>query len=279
MTTRIIPRIDIKGENLVKGIHLEGVRVLGRPEEFARHYYENGADELFYNDAVASLYERNSLHEIVNRTSREIFIPLTVGGGLRSIADIRATLQAGADKVSLNTAAVHDPELIRSAARRFGSSTIVVSIEAKRLPDGRYEAFTNGGRERSGLDVYSWAEQVVELGAGELLVTSIDREGTGRGFDLELTANVTAAVPVPVIASGGAGKTAHVLDAVSHGFDAVCLGSLLHYHCLSEGTCRGVATAGGTGGQWNFRTPAGLEPTSIAEIKNSLERRQIPCRL
>ena len=184
MTVRIIPRLDIKGPNLVKGIHLEGLRVLGKPERYARHYYEQGADELLYMDVVASLYQRNSLLDIVTRTAREIFIPLTVGGGLRTIDDIRTVLRAGADKVSLNTAAIRDPGLIREAALRFGSSTITVSIEAIRKPDGSYEAYTDNGRERTGVDAFDWAIRAAELGAGELIVTSIDREGTGKGFDL-----------------------------------------------------------------------------------------------
>ncbi|MBL6958562.1 MAG: imidazole glycerol phosphate synthase cyclase subunit, partial [Rhodospirillales bacterium] len=178
MTVRIIPRLEIKGPNLVKGIHFEGLRVLGKPEAFARHYYEAGADELIYIDAVASLYGRNSLLHIVERTASEIFIPLTVGGGLRSLDDIREVLRAGADKVAINTAAIKDPDLIRQASRKFGSSTIVVLIEYIRHADGRYEAYTDFGRESSGVDALDWAQQAVELGAGELLVTSIDRDGT-----------------------------------------------------------------------------------------------------
>ena len=154
MNIRIIPRLDIKGPNLVKGIHLEGLRVLGKPERFARYYYEHGADELIYMDVVASLYGRNSLLNIVERTSKEIFIPLTVGGGLRTIDYIRAVLRAGADKVSLNTAAIARPELIQEAAKRFGSSTIVVSIEAKKRPDGSYECYTDNGRVRTGVNAF-----------------------------------------------------------------------------------------------------------------------------
>ena len=179
---RIIPRLDIKGPNLVKGIHLEGLRVLGKPERFARAYYEGGADELIYMDVVASRYGRNSLLPIIERTAREIFIPLTVGGGLRTMEDIRAALRSGADKVSLNTAAIRNPQLIREAARKFGSSTIVVSIEAIRRPDGSYEAHTDNGRESTGVDACEWAVRAAELGAGELMVTSIDREGTGEGL-------------------------------------------------------------------------------------------------
>jgi imidazole glycerol-phosphate synthase subunit HisF len=240
LNLRIIPRLDIKGAALVKGVHLEGLRVLGSPEEFARWYYEEGADELLYMDIVASLYERNSLLDIVERTSGEIFIPLTVGGGLRSLSDIKAVLRAGADKVALNTAAVRDPELIRTASRRFGSSTIVVSVEAKRRADGSYEAYTDCGRERTGLDAIAWALKAAELGAGEILVTSIDAEGTGAGFDLELTRAIASQVTIPVIAGGGAGSVEHVAAAASEGrADAVCIASLLHYDLV-----RRVATTG-----------------------------------
>lgn len=227
---RIIPRLEIKGPNLVKGVHLEGLRVLGTPEVFARHYSENGADELLYMDVVASLYQRNSLLDIIARTSREIFIPLAVGGGLRSVDDIRAALRAGADKVSLNTAAIRNPELVKSAAKRFGSSTIVVSIEAKRRADGRYEAYVNCGRERTGVDVFTWAQRVAELGAGEIFLTSIDREGTGKGFDLDLVRQVASSVPIPVIAHGGAGTVDHVREVVTEAAaDAVSVSGLLHY--------------------------------------------------
>jgi len=232
-TLRVIPRLDIKGPNLVKGIHLEGLRVVGKPERFARHYYEQGADELLYVDIVASLYGRNSLLPIIERTAREIFIPLTVGGGLRSIDDIRTVLRAGADKVAINTAAVRRPEFIREAAHKFGSSTIVVSIEALRHADGTYEAYTDNGREKTGLNALAWAEQAAELGAGEILITSIDREGTGKGFDPELTCAVARRVPVPVIACGGAGSVCHVVDAAREGeAQAVALASILHFGFL-----------------------------------------------
>lgn len=210
---RIIPRLDIKGGNLVKGIHLEGLRVIGEPARFARHYYEEGADELLYVDIVASLYERNSLLDSIERTAREVFIPLTVGGGLGSIDDIGNTLRAGADKIAINTAAVRRPEFIREAAQKFGSSTIVLSIEAVKRPDGSYEAYTDNGREKTGLDACTWAVRGVELGAGEILVTSVDREGTGLGFDLELSRRIAESVPVPVIAGGGAASVEHVKGA------------------------------------------------------------------
>ncbi|OHC76209.1 MAG: imidazole glycerol phosphate synthase subunit HisF [Rhodospirillales bacterium RIFCSPLOWO2_12_FULL_58_28] len=233
MTVRIIPRLEIKGPNLVKGIHFEGLRVLGKPEAFARRYYESGADELIYVDAVASLYGRNSLHDIIKRTAREIFIPLTVGGGIRSLDDIKDVLRAGADKVAINTAAVKRPDLIKEASRKFGSSTIVVSIEAIRLADGRYEAFTDFGRESSGVDAVGWALRAVELGAGELLVTSIANDGAGHGYDIELIRRIAEAVPVPVIAGGGAGNKEHVRQVIAEGeADAVSIASLLHYHLV-----------------------------------------------
>ena len=216
----------------MKGINFEGLRVLGKPEYFARHYYETGADELIYIDAVASLYGRNSLNQIIQRTAREIFIPLVVGGGLRNLEDIREALRAGADKVAINTAAVRRPALIEEATRTFGSSTIVVSIEAIRKSDGTYEQYTDYGRERTGLDAFEWALRATELGAGELLVTSINMEGTGKGFDLELTRKIAESVSIPVIASGGAGAPNHVADVVIEGkADAVSIASMFHYNC------------------------------------------------
>lgn len=235
MTVRIIPRLEIKGPNLVKGVRFEGLRVLGKPESFARHYYDAGADELIYIDAVASLLGRNSLLDIVERTARDVFVPLTVGGGLRNLDDIRDVLRAGADKVALNTAAVRRPDLVSEAARKFGSSTVVVSIEAIRHADGRYEAYTDFGREATGIDAIEWAGRAVALGAGELLVTSIDRDGTGTGYDLELTRRIAEAQPVPVIAGGGAGAPEDVLAVVRDGAaDAVSVATLLHYGLIRE---------------------------------------------
>jgi cyclase len=278
---RIIPRLDIKGPNLVKGIHLEGLRVLGKPEHFARYYYEQGADELVYMDVVASLYGRNSLLDIVSRTAREIFIPFTVGGGLRTLDDIKTVLRAGADKVSLNTAAIGRPELIREAARRFGASTIVVSIEAIKHPDGRYEAYTDNGRERTGVDALEWAVRVAELGAGEIIVTSIDREGTGRGFDLELTRAIAEAVPIPVIACGGAGAPEHVLDVVQDGkADAVCLASLLHYNFIRhrQATTDEFAGEGNVEYLRSGRSFSRIRDAGLAEVKGYLAGRAVMCR-
>lgn len=226
---RIIPRLDIKGANLVKGIHLEGLRVLGKPEHYARHYFEQGADELMYQDVVASLYGRNSLLDIVSRTASEISIPLTVGGGIRTLDDIHALLRAGADKVAINTAAVARPDFIREAAHAFGSSTIVVAIEAIREANGSYLAYTDNGREHTGLDAFAWAEQAAALGAGEIVATSVDREGTGLGYDLDLIRGISSRVRVPVVAHGGAGKANDVPAAVDAGADALCIASILHY--------------------------------------------------
>lgn len=232
---RIIPRLDIKGPNIVKGIHLEGLRVLGKPEEFARYYYETGADELIYIDVVASLYNRNSLHDIIVNTAKEIFIPLTVGGGLRTLKDIKDVLRAGADKVSLNTAAIKDPNIIKEASRKFGSSTIVISIEAIKQSDGRYLAYTDNGREYTGVEVLGWAKQVEELGAGEILLTSIDREGTGNGYDVKLTRMVSDSVSIPVIACGGAGNLEDIKEVIHKGkADAIVVSSMLHYDFIKD---------------------------------------------
>lgn len=227
---RVIPRLDIKGPNLVKGVHLEGLRTLGRPEEFASYYYEQGADELIFQDVVASLYQRNSLIEVISRTARNIFIPLTVGGGLRTLEDINTVLRAGADKVSINTAAVERPDFIDEASRVFGSSTIVVAVEVSKQPDGEYLAFTDNGREYTGIEAISWIKEVEDRGAGEILITSIDREGTGRGFDCEFVRLVTDVVRIPVVAHGGAANSSHINDVVTASeADAVSVASMLHY--------------------------------------------------
>jgi len=277
---RIIPRLDIKGPNLVKGIHLEGLRVLGKPEDFARYYYENGADELIYIDIVASLYNRNSLLHIVERTAREIFIPLTVGGGLRSIDDMKAVLRAGADKVAINTAVIKNPDLIKEAAKFFGSSTVVISIEAIKQADGRYLAYTDNGREYTGIDVYEWARRVAQLGAGEILLTSVDMEGTGLGFDLELTRSVAESVPIPVIACGGAGEIKDVYDVIIEGkADAVSLASMLHYDCLEKHTNDAdYSKEGNIEYLKSGKRSARIKPAGLVDIKKRLRDGGINCR-
>ncbi|QDV49956.1 imidazole glycerol phosphate synthase subunit HisF [Gimesia fumaroli] len=241
---RLIPRLDIKGKNLIKGVHLEGLRVIGDPQEYAVKYYEDGADELIYMDAVASLYGRNNLSEIISRTVQNVFVPITVGGGIRSVEDVQRLLRSGADKVAINTAAIANPELIKEVSNRFGSQCMVLSIEAKKMPDGKWHAFTDNGRERSGRDVHEWVQQAVGLGAGEVLLTSIDQEGTRKGFDLELTRSVSEIVPVPVIASGGMGSVQDLFAVVDQGkADAVAMADILHYDRMTLVEIRDAALA------------------------------------
>lgn len=234
---RIIPRLDIKGPNVIKGVRLECLRVVGDPQDLATRYYHEGADELIYMDIVASLYGRNSLLDIVARASQNIFIPLTVGGGIRSIEDIRRILRVGADKVAVNTHAVKHPEFVSQAAKAFGSQCIVGSIEAQKTSEHTWEAFTDNGRERTGLDAVSWAKRLETLGAGELLITSIDQEGTERGYDVELLAAIAPEVGIPVIASGGAGNPEHIAEVIREGHaDAISCAHIFHYnkHSIHE---------------------------------------------
>jgi cyclase len=243
---RLIARLDIKGPNLIKGVHLEGLRVIGPPNESALRYYQQGADELIYMDCVASLYGRNSLGEIVQAAARDVFVPMTVGGGIRSLDDATHLLRCGADKVAINTAAIANPQLIAEVAHRFGSQCMVLSIEAKEVGPGRWEAYTDNGRERTGMDVVEWVKRGVQLGAGEILLTSVDREGTRRGFDLPLVRAVTREVNVPVIASGGMGKIEHAVEVVQQAEpDAVAMADILHYKRATIGEIRRAAQAAG----------------------------------
>jgi len=280
---RIIPRLDIKGPNLVKGIHLEGLRVLGKPKDFARFYYENGADELVFMDVVASLYERNSLTDIITKTAKEIFIPLAVGGGLRTLDDINNVLRAGADKVIINTAAIKNPKFIKEASLKFGSSTIIVAIEAIKETDGRYLAYTDNAREYTGIDVFEWAKNVEELGAGEIVITSVDKEGTGTGFDIELVKKVSELVSIPVIAHGGAGSKEHVEDVILNGkADAVTIASILHYDFVNKQTAKkqDKISEGNTeflkSGKTKFLN---ISSIGIKELKEHLTANNIDCRI
>ena len=243
---RLIARLDIKGAKLIKGIQLEGVRVVGDPQEFAHRYYRESIDEILYMDAVASLYDRGMLTKIVERTAEDVFVPITVGGGLRSVDDVRTMLRAGADKVAINTAATHRPALITEVMETFGSQCMVLSIQAKRTPGGAWEVYRDGGREHTGLDVVEWAQTGEELGAGEILLTSVDREGTRRGFDVELVRAVSRAVGIPVIASGGMGRLEHLEAVAESGFaSAVAMAHVLHYDKVSLNTLRGHARDAG----------------------------------
>ena len=236
---RLISRLDIKGQNLIKGIHLEGFRVIGCPGEFAKKYYEQGADELLYMDAVASLYGRNHLSNIIEKAARSIFIPMTVGGGIRSVDDATQILRAGADKIALNTAAVTNPNLISELALRFGSQAVVLSVEAKKVTNGRWEVFTDCGREHTGLDVVEWVDKAILLGAGEVLLTSVDNEGTRKGFDVGLYSEVNKVADVPIIASGGMGRLEDLNAVVENGnVDAVAIADALHYNRQTFGNIR-----------------------------------------
>jgi imidazole glycerol-phosphate synthase subunit HisF len=279
-TIRIIPRLDIKGPNLVKGIHLEGLRALGKPADFAKYYYENGADEIMFMDVVASLYERNSLHDIISETAQKIFVPITVGGGLRTIEDIKLVLRAGADKVCLNTAAIKNPDIISESSRMFGSSTIVIAIEAIKENDGRYLAYTDNGREYTGIDVLDWAKKVEELGAGEIVLTSVDREGTGQGFDVELIQKINKIVSIPVIAHGGCGKTEDAINLIkTTEIDALMIASLFHYDFIKNNVSDVSKKEGNVeflNQKRNFHT---FQPCTIGSLKNSLLLNNIECRI
>lgn len=280
-TVRIIPRLDIKGPNLVKGIQLEGLRVLGTPAHFAKFYAANGADELLYTDVVASLYGRNSLDAVISDTAQSLFVPLTIGGGLRSLDDIRRVLRFGADKVSLNTAAIQNPAIIEQAAKVFGSSTIVLAIEALLQPNGKYLAYTDNGREFTGVEVASWAQHAENLGAGEILLTSIDREGTGTGFDLDLIHCVRNKVKIPIIAHGGAGQPQHVWEAIQAGADAIALSSLLHYDYIQH---HHSDKAGNESQEGNVhflksgRLFSKIESASLSDVKAFLKSKGVQCR-
>ncbi|WP_193188719.1 imidazole glycerol phosphate synthase subunit HisF [Nisaea sediminum] len=227
---RLIARLDIKGPNLIKGIHLEGLRVIGDPQLYAQRYYEQGIDEIIYMDSVASLYGRNNLTDILEHTARHVFVPITVGGGVRSVEDARKLLRSGADKVAINTAAIARPALLTEIAEEFGSQAVVLSVEAKRLGNGGWEAYTDNGREHTGRDAIEWIREAEELGAGELLLTSIDQEGTRKGFDIDLVRTVADRVSIPVIASGGMGSVDDLAKAVLQGHaDAIAMADILHY--------------------------------------------------
>ena len=230
LAKRIIPCLDVDHGRVVKGVRFVELRDAGDPVETGKRYSEAGADELVFLDITASADDRDTLLHVVEAVAEQVFIPFTVGGGVRSVEDIRRLLVAGADKVSINTAAVQRPQLVAEAAQQFGSQCIVVAIDAKQVGPQRWEVFTHGGRRATGLDAIEWAQRMVTLGAGELLLTSMDRDGTREGFDLELTRRVSDAVPVPVIASGGVGNLDHLRDGVLLGHaDAVLAASIFHF--------------------------------------------------
>jgi len=227
---RVIARLDVKNEFVIKGIHLEGLRKVGDPNEMAKKYYEHGVDEIFFMDAVAAYYDRNSLAHIIKLACQDVFVPITVGGGIRTLDDIQIALNAGADKVAINTQAIKTPEFIEQASRTFGSQCIVSSIDAKKVSENKWEVYMDNGREHTGLDVCDWVKRVERLGAGEILLTSIDKEGTKKGFDIELNKSVSEITNIPLISCGGAGSNKdihHLLHTAN--IDGVAIASLLHY--------------------------------------------------
>ncbi|MBD2092253.1 imidazole glycerol phosphate synthase subunit HisF [Microcoleus sp. FACHB-1515] len=252
LAKRILPCLDVKAGRVVKGINFVDLRDAGDPVELAQVYNEAGADELVFLDITATHEDRDVIYDVVYRTAEQVFIPLTVGGGISSLETIKKLLRAGADKVSINSAAVRQPDLIDRASDRFGAQCIVVAIDARQRPDGSgWDVFVRGGRENTGLDAIEWAAEVARRGAGELLVTSMDADGTQAGYDLELTRTIAQQVQIPVIASGGAGNCDHILDALTTGqAEAALLASLLHYGRLS-----------------------------VAQIKQHLAAHQVPVRL
>ncbi|MBQ0798827.1 MAG: imidazole glycerol phosphate synthase subunit HisF [Porticoccaceae bacterium] len=234
LAKRIIPCLDVDGGRVVKGVQFLDIRDAGDPVEVAKRYNEEGADEITFLDITATHEGRDTTLHTVERMAAEVFIPLTVGGGVKTLADIKALLRAGADKVAINSAAVHSPEFVREAAEKFGSQCIVVAIDAKRVSKDeetpRWEIFTHGGRKSTGIDAVQWVRQMAALGAGEILLTSMDRDGTKNGFDLALTRAISDAVSVPVIASGGVGNLQHLVDGVLEGgADAVLAASIFHF--------------------------------------------------
>jgi cyclase len=251
LAVRVIPCLDVDAGRVVKGVNFQGLRDAGDPVELARRYDEQGADELTFLDITASSAGRETTYDVVRRTAEQVFIPLTVGGGIRTVADVDALLRAGADKVGVNTAAVARPELIAEIAERFGRQVLVLSLDARRVPDGApstpsgFEVTTHGGRNGTGIDAIEWTRTAAELGAGEILLNSMDADGTKDGYDLQLIELVRAAVRVPVIASGGAGKLADFAPAVAAGADAVLAASVFHFGDLTVGAVKGALREAG----------------------------------
>ena len=239
MKNRIIARLDVKNDFVIKGIHLEGLRKVGNPNEMAKNYYNDGADEIIFMDAVAAYYDRNSLSEIIEKACKDVFIPITVGGGIRKIEDIQRALNSGADKTAINTKAVQNPKFIKQASEVFGSQCIVSSIDAKKISEKRWEVYVDNGREPTGKDVIEWVKEVEQLGAGEIMLTSIDKEGTKKGFDMELNKMVSDVVTIPIISSGGAGKNEDVANVILNSdVDAVSIASLFHYNIEGIGNLK-----------------------------------------
>jgi cyclase len=245
LALRVIPCLDVKDGRVVKGVNFVALRDAGDPVEQARAYDREGADEVTFLDIGATHENRDTMYDVVSRTAAEVFIPLTVGGGVRSVEDVRRLLLAGADKASINSAAVTDPDLVRRAAEAFGSQAIVVAIDARKVSDGRWEIFTHGGRKPTGIDAVAWAARMESLGAGEILLTSMDRDGTKAGFDLDLLARVRAAVRLPLVASGGVGTVEHFVEGARVGATGLLAASVFHYGQFRIGDAKAALAAAG----------------------------------
>ncbi len=240
MKKRIIARLDVKNDYVIKGIHLEGLRKVGDPNALAKKYYNNNIDEIIFMDSVAAYYDRNSLTKIIEKACDDVFVPITVGGGIRKIKDIHTALRAGADKIAINTAAVKDPNFLTKASKTFGSQSIVSSIDAKKN-DNYWEVYIDNGREPTGLDVLDWVKKVQDLGAGEIMLTSVDMEGTKKGFDIELNKLVSEICSIPIISSGGAGNTNDILRLFKEtNVDAAAVASILHYNLCEIDTIKNL---------------------------------------
>tara|TARA_B100000795_G_scaffold201166_1_gene154891 strand:+ start:933 stop:1721 length:789 start_codon:yes stop_codon:yes gene_type:complete len=258
---RIISRIDVKGENLVKGINLEGLKILGKPWDFSKYYYEKRVDEIIFFDTVASLYGRNNLFDIVKKVSKNIFIPITVGGGVRSIEDIRKLLNAGADKVVINTKALQDPEFINLASNIFGSSTILVNIDFSLQPNKTYSCFIENGRQVVDKNIFKWIKELQQRGAGELILTSINKDGTGKGYDINFYNQIKNKIEIPLILSGGFGNIDHVYDLIKNeDVDAISIASMFHYNKIKDVSFNG-------------------QPLSPIDLKKKLIKKNVKCRL
>jgi imidazole glycerol-phosphate synthase subunit HisF len=277
-TKRVIARLDIKNDALVKGIHLEGFRVLGDPASFAKIYYEDGIDEIVYMDVVASLYERNGLIDLIKKTAKEIFIPLTVGGGIRSLDDVSAILAAGADRVCINTAAVQRPELISEIIEVYGSSTLVIAVEAIKVNE-EYMVFTDNGREHTGIKISEWVKKIEKLGAGEILLTSVDREGTGKGIDIELLEIVRSCVQISIVIHGGVGSAQDVYNAFHNlNADAVCVASLFHYNTIHSTKPLDKSILGNKSFLLSNKKRSDLESISVKNLKDKLKNQKVRVR-
>lgn len=275
---RIIARLDVKNNALVKGIHLEGLRVLGDPSAFAEYYYKAGVDELIYMDVVASLYGRNGLVNLVRQTAKKSFIPLTVGGGVRNLKDVEELLLAGADKISINSAAVSKPQLINDIAEKYGASTLAVTIEIIQT-DGQYKVFTDNGREYTGKLASEWAAEVADRGAGEVFITSVDNEGTGKGFCLDLIDTISEKISIPIVVHGGAGKAQHVKEALNHdAVSAVCIASLFHYYSVKHMSADINHIQGNQAFLKSNRDKKNIESISIPQLKQFLKDEGVSVR-